>query len=246
MSYKTLNQLQNYNDIGQALQILIKDNIDLIETSFLAKICRIEDNKVSIMPILKKNEKDVSVIVNNCLVSFPFSGVWQMQYKMKIDDIGLAIVLKNDINIYKKTGQAGLFQTGLFHDKNNSIFIPISLFNTLNNNDVNFILKSSDDINKLEFNNSNLGTLQAQNITINSKSNLGKINIKEDGLIELHSSLLTLKSETTSLKQKLNEIATILDNAMIIQSPSGIQPFDSNTKASINSWKSSLDELFKE
>ena len=41
MSYKTLNQVQNYSDIGQALQILIKDNIDLIETSFLAKICRI-------------------------------------------------------------------------------------------------------------------------------------------------------------------------------------------------------------
>lgn len=218
--YQSLITTTNDNNIGLAIQQLVEDNIKNINSCFVAKIQSINGNKVSIVQAIKRKSTDKDTIYNNCLVGFNQSGFWQTQFKLKVGDIGIAIVSQDDITSYKNNGKDGLNQTGRVQDKNDSIFLPMSLFDTLSNDDVNFIIKSLDNKCKLEFTNNNIGIFQAN--------------------------LLSLKSENTSLKTKLNELATILTSAMVLQSPSGTQPFDSATIASFNSWKTSLDELFKE
>lgn len=217
--YKVLNQNQS-QDIGNAIQMLMNDNLKKVSSSFLAEITAINNNKVSIKSKLKRSNIELDTIYNNCLVAYPFSSIWQVQYKLNIGDVGIAFVNDDDISNYKKTGKSGVIPTKRFKDRNDSVFVPLSLFNTLPNEDINYIIKSLDNICKLEFDNDNIGIFQAQ--------------------------LLTLKSENTTLKTKLIELVDFLNSAMIEQSPSGIRPFDSTTKANFNSWKNSLDDLFKD
>lgn len=218
--YKQLTNTTDQNNVGLAIQMLIKDNLKNINTCFIAKIQSINGNKVSIKKAIKDKQTDKETIYNNCLIGFNKSGNWQTQFKLKVGDIGLALVSQDDLTSYKNTGEMGLSQTGRTQDRNDSIFIPLSLFGSLINDDINFLIESFDKKCKLEFNNDNIGILQA--------------------------SLLTLKSENTTLKTKLSELAEILDNALILQSPSGVQPFDSTTRANFTSWKTSLDDLFKD
>ena len=218
--YKPLIKTENNADVGKAIQMLIQDNIKNINTSFVAEIVSINGNKVSIKKKIKTNATDKDTIYNNCLIGFSFSNFWQEQFKLKVGDDGIAFVMQDDVSNYKSTGKSGVNPSGRIQDKNDSVFIPLSLFETLPNADINYVLKSLDGKCKLEFTNDNIGILQAD--------------------------LLTLKSENTSLKQKLSELANILDSAMIVQSPSGIQPFDGATKAQFSSWKTSLNDLFKD
>lgn len=218
--YQSLITTTNDNNIGLAIQQLIQDNIKNINSCFVAKIQSINGNKVSIVQAIKRKNSDKDTIYNNCLIGFNKSGYWQTQFKLKVGDVGLAIVSQDDVTSYKNSGKNGLSETGRVHDKNDSIFLPMSLFDTLPNDDINFLIKSFDNKCKLEFTNDNIGIFQAD--------------------------LLTLKSENTTLKTKLNELATILSNALILQRPNGTQPFDDGTIAQFNSWKSSLDILFKD
>ena len=218
--YKQLNPVTNKDDIGTAINLLIQDNIKKVNTSFIAEIVSINGNKVSIKKKIKDKATDRDTVYNNCMIAFSFSGFWLTQFKLKVGDDGIAFVMQDDISNYKSTGKGGVNPSGRVQDKNDSVFIPLSLFETLQNNDINYLLKSLDGKCKLEFTNDNIGILQAD--------------------------LLTLKSENTTLKTKLVELANFLDSAMIVQSPSGIQPFDGNTKANFSSWKTSLNDLFKD
>lgn len=244
--YKQLAPITNKDDIGVAINLLIQDNIKKVNTSFIAEIVSINGNKVSIRKKIKDKATDKDTIYNNCMIAFSQSGFWQEQFKLKVGDDGIAFVMQDDVSNYKSTGKGGVNPSGRIQDKNDSVFIPLSLFETLQNNDINYLLKSLDGICKLEFNNDNICTLQAKEIVINTQNNLAKVDLKEDGLIEFTSTLLSLKSENTTLKTKLVELANFLDSAMIVQSPSGIQPFDGNTKANFSSWKTSLNDLFKD
>lgn len=218
--YENLIQPNETTDFGLALQRLIEANINNLNTCYLARISAINGNKVSIVPAMKKSQTDKTVVINNCMVAFPWSGFWHTQHKLKTGDIGVAITLQDDISSYKASGKEGLNQTKRTKDINDSIFFPLSLFDTLPNDDINFIIKSTDEKCKLEFDNANNGTFQAQ--------------------------LLALKSENTTLKTALSSLSDILSSALILQSPSGTQPFDPATVSAFNSWKSDLDNLFLE
>ncbi len=218
--YKQLNPVSNKDDIGVAINLLIQDNIKKVNTSFIAEIVSINGNKVSIKKKIKDKATDKDTIYNNCMIGFFRTGFWQEQLKLKVGDDGIAFVMQDDVSNYKSTGKSGVNPSGRIQDKNDSVFIPLSLFETLPNNDINYLLKSLDGKCKLEFTNDNIGILEAD--------------------------LLTLRSENTTLKTKLVELAEFLDSAMIVQSPSGIQPFDGNTKANFSSWKTSLNDLFKD
>lgn len=244
--YNSLITTSNNDNIGQALQDLIQDNIARIDTSFLAKIVSINNNKVSISPIIKRKTTDTTTVYNNCLIGFNKSGNWATQFKLKKGDIGLAIVVQDDITSYKNNGKGGLNTTGRIQDKNDSIFIPFSLFDTLSNDDINYLIKSFDEKCKLEFSNENLGTLQAEEVNIKTENDLVNINLLKTGVLQFEATLLSLKSENTTLKNKLVELANFLDSAMIIQTPSGIQPFDNPTRTNFSNWKNSLDDLFQE
>lgn len=183
--YKGLIKPGDNNDIGDAIQNLISDNLKFINTAFLAKIVNIEDNKITIKPLLRKNDNEKVLILNEVLIGFNYSNNWQTQFKLKINDIGLAIVIQNDISSYKITGKEGLNNTGRFKDVNDSIFIPLSLFKTLNNEEINFIIQNHNKKCKLEFNNDEIGILRAR--------------------------LLTIESEHTTLKKAFRELVSLLE-----------------------------------
>ncbi|EFS7927410.1 hypothetical protein HW053_001492 [Campylobacter jejuni] len=222
--YQNLIQTGENTNLGFAIQNLINDNLRFIKTAYLAKIVSISENKVSIKPILKQNEKDSVLILNNVMICFPYSQLWQTQFKLKVGDIGVAIVIENDISSYKQSGNEGLNNTKRFKDVNDSVFIPFSLYQSLKNDDINFIIQNDKKNCKLEFDNNEIGILKAK--------------------------LLTLESENTSLKKKFKELADLLESMASGQTgPDGHGHSSTTSPESIgkfNQWYNSLDSLFKD
>lgn len=222
--YQNLIQTGENTNLGFAIQNLINDNLRFIKTAYLAKIVSISENKVSIKPILKQNEKDSVLILNNVMICFPYSQLWQTQFKLKVGDIGVAIVIENDISSYKQSGNEGLNNTKRFKDVNDSVFIPFSLYQSLKNDDINFIIQNDKKNCKLEFDNNEIGILKAK--------------------------LLTLESENTSLKKKFKELADLLESMASGQTgPDGHGHSSITSPESIgkfNQWYNSLDSLFKD
>ncbi|EFS3668857.1 hypothetical protein JHI36_001081 [Campylobacter jejuni] len=222
--YQNLIKSGENNDLGLAIQNLINDNLRFIRTTYLAKIVSINENKVSIKPILRQKANDQVLIINNCMIAFPYSQLWQTQFKLKVGDIGVAIVIENDISSYKQSGNEGLNNTKRFKDVNDSIFIPLSLYTTLNNNEVNYKIENNNKSCKMEFNNDEIGIFKAK--------------------------LITLESETTTLKSKLLELVSLLESMASGQTgPDGHGQTSTTSPGSIgqfNSWGSSLNSLFKD
>ena len=94
--YHNLVKSGESSDLGTAIQNLINDNLRFINTAFLAKIVKINTNSVDIQPILKQNISDKDLIINNCLIAFNHSQLWDIQHKLKVGDIGIALVMQND------------------------------------------------------------------------------------------------------------------------------------------------------
>ncbi|EQA3509764.1 hypothetical protein ACX1PV_001744 [Campylobacter jejuni] len=222
--YQNLIKSGENNDLGLAIQNLINDNLRFIRTTYLAKIVSINENKVSIKPILRQKANEQVLIINNCMIAFPYSQLWQTQFKLKAGDIGVAIVIENDISSYKQSGNEGLNNTKRFKDVNDSIFIPLSLYTTLNNSEVNYKIENNNKSCKMEFNNDEIGIFKAK--------------------------LITLESETTTLKAKLLELVSLLESMASGQTgPDGHGQTSTTSPGSIgqfNSWGSSLNSLFKD
>lgn len=222
--YQNLIKSGENNDLGLAIQNLINDNLRFIRTTYLAKIVSINENKVSIKPILRQKANEQILIINNCMIAFPYSQLWQTQFKLKVGDIGVAIVIENDISSYKQSGNEGLNNTKRFKDVNDSIFMPLSLYTTLNNSEVNYKIENNNKSCKMEFNNDEIGIFKAK--------------------------LITLESETTTLKAKLLELVSLLESMASGQTgPDGHGQTSTTSPGSIgqfNSWGSSLNSLFKD
>ena len=222
--YQNLIKSGENNDLGLAIQNLINDNLRFIRTTYLAKIVSINENKVSIKPILRQKANEQVLIINNCMIAFPYSLIWQTQFKLKVGDIGVAIVIENDISSYKQSGNEGLNNTKRFKDVNDSIFMPLSLYTTLNNNEINYKIENNNKSCKMEFNNDEIGIFKAK--------------------------LITLESETTTLKAKLLELVSLLESMASGQTgPDGHGQTSTTSPGSIgqfNSWGSSLNSLFKD
>lgn len=222
--YQNLIKSGENNDLGLAIQNLINDNLRFIRTTYLAKIVSINENKVSIKPILRQKANEQVLIINNCMIAFPYSQLWQTQFKLKVGDIGVAIVIENDISSYKQSGNEGLNNTKRFKDVNDSIFVPLSLYTTLNNSIVNYKIENNNKSCKMEFNNDEIGIFKAK--------------------------LITLESETTTLKAKLLELVSLLESMASGQTGSDGHGQTSTTSpgsiGQFNSWGSSLNSLFKD
>lgn len=223
--YQSLVKTTESRDLGTCIQNLINDNIQALQTAFLAKITKINQNKICFEKIIKSNEKEAKIVVNNCLIGFPYSQEWQVQYKLKVGDIGLCITLERDISDYKQSGAGGISPTKRFKDINDSIFIPFSLYRTLNNADINFVIENASKSCIMQFDNQEMGLFKAK--------------------------LLTLQSENTTLKKKLVELAGLLESMASGATSTQIDNTHRHTTApssigSFNSWADSLNDLFKD
>lgn len=168
-------------DLGSAIQGLISANISAIETSFLAQVDSIADNRVNIKPLLKSDSQESDVIISNALIAQPRSAEYQISFKVAQGDIGLAIVSKQDISTYKNNGAGGVANTQRKFDITDSIFIPLSLYLQEPNDSIGLIISNADSSTKIE--------LKGDTLTIESP----KISIKGSDPLEIGTSA-TLKA----------------------------------------------------
>lgn len=168
-------------DLGSAIQGLISANISAIETSFLAQVDSIADNRVNIKPLLKSDSQESDLIINNALIAQPRSAEYQISFKVAQGDIGLAIVSKQDISTYKNNGGGGVVNTQRKFDITDSIFIPLSLYLQEPNDSIGLIISNADSSTKIE--------LKGDTLTIESP----KIIIKGSDPLEIGTSA-TLKA----------------------------------------------------
>lgn len=169
--YQNLIKSGQSADLGTAIQNLINDNLRNIQTAFLAEIVSIENNRIDITPILRKDVKEKVLTINNCLIGFNYSQNWSIQHKLKIGDIGLALVIQNDISSYKEKGQGGINATRRFKDANDAIYIPLSLYNSFSNDEINYQIKDLSNKCLFEFTNEFDNNLKAINITSTAEKN---------------------------------------------------------------------------
>ena len=169
--YQNLIKSGQSADLGTAIQNLINDNLRNIQTAFLCEIVAIENNKIDIRPILRKSSDEKILTINNCLIGFNYSQNWSIQHKLKIGDIGLALVIQNDISSYKEQGKGGINATRRFKDANDAIYIPLSLYNSFSNDEINYQIKDLSDKCLFEFTNEFDNNWKAINITSTAEKN---------------------------------------------------------------------------
>lgn len=260
--YQNIIKSGENNDLGLAIQNLINDNLRFIKTVYLAKIVSINENKVSIKPILRQKDSEQVLIINNCMIAFPYSQLWQTQFKLKIGDIGVAVVIENDITSYKQSGNEGLNNTGRFKDVNDSIFIPLSLYTTLNNSDINYQIKDLGGTCLFEFNNAFDCNLKANNINSSANKNTsvnssgensitsgGNTSITAGGLLSINAQIMSISSATTSLKSELVKLAGLLEGMASGQTGQDGHGHSSETSPGsvgrFSAWADGLNSLFK-
>ena len=212
--YQNLIKSGQSADLGTAIQNLINDNLRNIQTAFLCEIVAIEKNKIDIKPILRKSSDEKVLTINNCLIGFNYSQNWSIQHKLKIGDIGLALVIQNDISSYKEKGQGGINATRRFKDANDAIYIPLSLYNSFSNDDINYQIKDLSDKCLFEFTNEFDNNLKAINITSTAEKNT-TINSGENLTINTQGKNSINSEQDTEIISKANIKAEAQSNADI-------------------------------
>lgn len=230
--YQNLIKSGESSDLGTAIQNLINDNLRNIQTAFLCEIVTINRNTLDIRPILRKSADEKILTVNNCLIAFNYSQNWSIQHKLKVGDIGIALVIQNDISSYKEQGKGGINATRRFKDANDAIYIPLSLYNSFSNDEINYQIKDLSGICLFEFDNSFDCNLTANNITSKANDNTtitsgakneltsgADTNIKSSanmsldasGLLSVKAQLISISSAQTSLKAEMVKLAGLLE-----------------------------------
>lgn len=186
--------------LGVAIQKLIEDNLKRINTSFLAKIESINGGGlVDVVDIINQREDIPNPVIPNAIYGVPSSGLWSVSHNAKVGDIGLAIVLKSDINVYKTNKKGGNPNTKRFFDVNDCIFIPLSLLNFPSSD--NYSIESEDKKVNL------ILTKESVNITCDKS----KINIDKDISLAGSNSKLELK-EKIKLSNNSSGLKDVLDD----------------------------------
>lgn len=115
------------NDFGTAIQRLIEQNVRGLFVSYLAKVQKVNESTIDIV-LLQNNQ---SLVIPNVMVALPYSskGI-QVSSVISQNDIGLCIVCDSDITGYKQSGSITSAITARKHDIADSIFLPLSLYNS--------------------------------------------------------------------------------------------------------------------
>ena len=212
--YQNLIKSGESSDLGTAIQNLINDNLRNIQTAFLCEIVAIENNKIDIRPILRKSSDEKVLTINNCLIGFNYSQNWSIQHKLKIGDIGIALVIQNDISSYKEQGKGGINATRRFKDANDAIYMPLSLYNSFSNDEINYQIKDLSDKCLFEFTNDFDNNLKAINITSTAEKNT-TINSGENLTISTQGKNSINSEQDTEIISKANIKAEAQSNADI-------------------------------
>lgn len=204
-----------YYDDAYAIYNLIEKYVKYkVNTSFLAEVIHVVKNKVNIKAIISEEENEDNPIINNVLIGYPFTSNYSIQIPIEKGDIGLAIICKNDITTYKSKGKPAVANTNRKFDINDSIFIPLSLFNTKENEDKEFTISNKDNSSIIKITNEEI-LIKSDKIKIESKggslsdaieSVIQLIDIIGDSLAGSGTNNAAYKAAAPAIKQKINSI----------------------------------------
>lgn len=169
-------------DIGQAMQNLIQDNLARLNVCFLAKVQSVDKNKVDVVQLITTSENE-KLVIPSLLVGLPQSKDLQINLKIAEGDVGICVVCDADISGYKQSGDSSKPMSDRTHNFIDSIFIPLSLFNS--NIEKSGIVASAD-------------------FAISAKGDFGI----EANLLSLKSKTASLKSVLGELSDYITQIVT--------------------------------------
>ena len=197
MAWDTPIKIGTNLDLGSTIDTLIKKNISNINTCFIAKVIKINDNKVNVIDLTKPNDKAENPLIYNCLVAIPFTQDLKINIKISVDDIGLCFVTKQDTTHFKNEGKEGVANTKRLFSISDSIFMPLSLYNSNIENNI-FDTKSSLEC-KIE-----------NDFIVNAKND---INIKSKNPIVVGNDKGTLSDVVDNIVQLMDLIASGMTGA---------------------------------
>lgn len=198
MEVKSIIKAGESQDIGQVIQNLIQDNISRLNTAFLAVVQEVKDNKVIVNQVIQDSENE-RLAIPSLLVGIIQTQNFKQSIKVQSGDFGLCVVCDCDISGYKQSGDKSKKLNDRHHDLIDSIFIPLSLYNSIL--DQNSILAEDDFL-------------------IESKKNL----FLTAELLALKSKTTSLKKELEKLSDFISQIKTADGKAL---DPTSIQNFAS-------------------
>lgn len=111
-------------DLGEAIQSLIEDNIARLNKCYLAKVEAVNENKVDVSFVIGEDR----LIIPSLLVGIPLNAGLKLSGLIKAGDVGICLVCDNDITAYAQSGSEGKAITKRSHSLIDSIFIPLNLF----------------------------------------------------------------------------------------------------------------------
>lgn len=131
-------------DMGAAVQVLIRANLRALNTAWLGEITKIDKNLVSVKQVIRAHRDEPFVVANNLMIGFPHSQIWRVQWKLKVGDIGLCVVCGRDLDLYKANGKSAIANTPRVKALQDSIFIPLSLYQSAQNDDTDFTIADTE------------------------------------------------------------------------------------------------------
>lgn len=156
---KTINKPAE-NDVGVLIQALIQDNIDRLQICYIAKVLEVKGNKVNVIPMIGNSKIEIPSL----MVAIPYSSNFNQSMKINKGDIGLCVVCNNDISTYSNSGAGGIPISNRTHDLIDSVFIPLSLYesdissNSITSN-IDYSIESKENLtlkgNKISLKNDN-------------------------------------------------------------------------------------------
>lgn len=156
---KTINKPAE-NDVGVLIQALIQDNIDRLQICYIAKVLEVKGNKVNVIPMIGNSKIEIPSL----MVAIPYSSNFNQSMKINKGDIGLCVVCNNDISTYSNSGSGGIPISNRTHDLIDSVFIPLSLYesdissNSITSN-IDYSIESKENLtlkgNKISLKNDN-------------------------------------------------------------------------------------------
>lgn len=188
-------------DIPSMINKLIENKINLINTSFIAEVTAIKENRVSVVNVNKYvfgNEVKEYPIINNVLVAMPATKNNALNLPISIGDKGLCIVLQSDITNYKNTGNSSIPNSARRFDIADSIFLPLSLYIQENIKEKQLDIKNEQ----------NLFSMSEDGITMNTQKEL---NFSCDNLVINAKEPLEIGNSTGTLLSVINDLITMMD-----------------------------------
>lgn len=112
-------------DLGEAIQKLIEDNFARLNKCYLAKVESVDDSKVDVSFLVGETR----LIIPSLLVGLPSAGI-KIASILKAGDVGVCLTSDYDISSYAQSGSGGKPLTSRTHSIIDSIFLPLSLFDS--------------------------------------------------------------------------------------------------------------------